>query len=79
MINASPSDIILALNLVPVIKGSIIVIQLIYVLYAFLLTRQIKHLNESFCTPQENLFKLGALIHFIAAFIIFIVTTMFFW
>lgn len=74
----STSDLIYTFNLYPVIKASIIAIQVIYVLYAFLLTRQIKQLNNSFCTPQENFFKIGAFIHLLASIILLIVSVLHF-
>ena len=72
------TDLILALNLVPIVKGSIVVIQATYLIYAFLLTRQVKLLNQSFSTPYKNFFKLGAFIHLLATLIILIATILFF-
>lgn len=72
-------DLILALNLVPVIKGSVIVIQFSYVLFAFLLIQQIRQLNNIFCTPQGKLFSFISYVHLVAVLIIFILSALSFW
>ena len=72
-------DLILALNLVPVIKGSVIVIQFSYVLFAFLLIQQIRQLNNIFCTPQGKFSSFISYVHLVAVLLIFILSALSFW
>jgi len=50
----------------------IILMEIIYVLYAFILTRQIRLMNKSFNTPTQPLFSFLAHIHFLASIILVI-------
>jgi EamA domain-containing membrane protein RarD len=45
----------------------ILVLQAVYVLFAFMLTRQIKLMNHNFQTPLAGLFSFLALMHFLAS------------
>lgn len=78
LINNSSTDILVYFGLVPVVKISIIIIQFTYVVYSFILTRQIKLLNQSFCTPFKKFFRLISYLHFFASVLIFILTTIIF-
>lgn len=45
----------------------ILIIQLIYVLFAFMLTRQIKIMNRNFKTGMSRFFSTATTIHFFAS------------
>ncbi len=49
------------------IQMLVLILQTIYVLFAFMLTRQIKLMNRNFQTPLAPLFSLLALIHFLVS------------
>lgn len=48
-------------------KGMIIVIQIIYVLFAFMLTRQLKIMNKNFQTSMAPIFAFLATLHLLIA------------
>jgi len=53
---------------------AILFAQLVYVLIAFIQTRQVKLMNTSFKTPQAPFFSFLAKIHLLAAVIVFFVS-----
>jgi hypothetical protein len=59
---------------VPVGKIMVLILQAIYILFAFMLTRQLKIMNHNFKTNLAGIFNLLALVHLIAAFAILILT-----
>lgn len=54
------------------IQFLIIVVEIVYVLFAFMLTRQLKIMNHNFQTSQAPIFTILANLHFIAAVVIVI-------
>jgi hypothetical protein len=52
----------------------IIMIELFYIVFAFIVTRQIKLMNRSFRTPMAPIFTLMGRLHFLGSFIILLVT-----
>jgi hypothetical protein len=57
-----------------ILEFLIVIIELIYVFYAFMLTRQTKLMNHSFYTPSAGTFTMLAGVHFLAAIGVVIVT-----
>lgn len=57
-----------------VLSVLVIFLQLVYVVYAFMVTRQVKLMNRSFETPVAPLFTSLAFIHFMAALLIVTLT-----
>ena len=51
----------------------VLVIQVIYVLFAFMLTRQVKIMNRSFSTHLATLFAFAANIHFLVSIAIVLI------
>ena len=56
------------------IKYGIFVIMCIYIIFAFILTRQLKLMNASFDTPVAGVLKLAGFVHFIASIIVTLLT-----
>lgn len=59
-------------NYSSLIKGLVLIIQAIYVLFAFMLTRQVKIMNANFKTSLAKTFAFFAKIHLAAAIIVFL-------
>lgn len=53
---------------------SLLTLEFLYIIFAFLITRQIKLLNNSFNTPYESSFRFIANMHFIFSILVFIVS-----
>lgn len=53
---------------------SILTLEFLYIIFAFLITRQIKLLNSSFNTPYEASFRLTANMHFIFSILVFVIS-----
>ena len=52
----------------------LIMIEVVYLVFAFLLTRQIKLMNRSFKTPTSSVFRFLGAMHMFASFVVLIVT-----
>lgn len=52
----------------------LIMLELFYLFFAFLMTRQIKLMNRSFNTPAAGVFRFLGAMHMFAAFVVLIVT-----
>jgi hypothetical protein len=52
----------------------LLVIEGVYILFAFIVTRQIKLMNRSFHTPLASIFTLLGRLHLLAAVIVLILT-----
>jgi hypothetical protein len=52
----------------------LLLIEVVYIIFAFIVTRQIKMMNRSFRTPLAPVFKLLGRLHFIAALIVLVLT-----
>lgn len=63
-----------AQTLVKILQVGLIGIIAIYVFYAFLVTRQVKLMNNSFSTPLSRVFSLTAFIHLVASLVILLLT-----
>ncbi len=61
---------VLGKGFVDVISLLLIFIEVVYIFYAFLLSRQIKLMNSSFNTPIGTLFTFAGRIHFVASLIV---------
>lgn len=59
---------------VPFAKIMLLVIQGIYVLFAFMLTRQVKIMNKNFNTGLAHTFSFFAFINLVAAFVVMAAT-----
>lgn len=53
-----------------IIKILVLVLEVLYVVFAFILTRQIKLMNSSFTTEAAAFFKTFGFLHFVAAIIL---------
>lgn len=65
---------IITLDFVYLISFSTLVLEFLYIVFAFLITRQIKLLNNSFNTPYEKSFRFIANMHLLFSVIVFIVS-----
>ncbi len=57
-----------------IIQISVLLIMLLYLFFAFLLTRRLKIMNLNFKTPYRTLFSFIAKIHFVATILVIILT-----
>ncbi len=53
---------------------AVLFVQAVYVMFAFMQTRQVKLMNASFKTPQAGFFKLLSQIHLFVSIGIFIIS-----
>lgn len=56
-----------ARGLISVADVFLLLVTLFYVIYAFMLTRQVKLLNKSYSSPLSGLFNQAAFIHLVAS------------
>lgn len=78
MINNSIERFIIALftpqGFEEVLLIGVLFLELMYVIFAFLMTRQIRIRNKSFCTPYEGLFSILGWLHFFATLVLLWIT-----
>ena len=60
------------------IEFLILILEFLYIIFAFLITRQVKLLNDSFNTPYEAFFKGIAGLHFIISIGVFALSILLF-
>ncbi len=59
-----------------ILHYAILFLQAVYIMIAFIQTRQVKLMNSSFKTPQAGVFRIVAQLHLLAAIGIFFVSLM---